>query len=109
MTKVTLTKALTKGEELVVIPKRTYDLMERVYRQFGNALTSDDVWREMEAEADADIKAGRVSKTIRTVPALKRALAKMKKPTLKTALANFTPDMVEHVNWGRNVGKEITA
>ena len=35
-------------------------------------------WRAMEAEADADIKAGRY-KTFRTVKALKRALDKLKR------------------------------
>ncbi|MEK7170539.1 MAG: hypothetical protein AAB767_04595 [Patescibacteria group bacterium] len=78
MTKVTLTKAITKGAELVVIPKRTYERMQIIYRRFSHVRTSDDVWREMEAEADADIKAGRVSKGYRTATALKRALDRLK-------------------------------
>lgn len=28
-------------------------------------------------------------------------------PTLKEALANFTPEMIEQVEWGGDVGKEI--
>jgi len=30
-----------------------------------------------------------------------------KLPTLREALANFTPDMVERVDWGGDVGKEV--
>ena len=28
-------------------------------------------------------------------------------PTLREAMANFTPDMMERVDWGRDVGKEV--
>ncbi len=28
-------------------------------------------------------------------------------PTLREAMANFVPEMMERVNWGRDVGKEI--
>ncbi len=35
-------------------------------------------WRQKELEADADIRAGRVSKKYRTIPALKRALVRFK-------------------------------
>lgn len=73
MTTVTLSKKITKGEELIVVPKRAYEEMERVYRRFKTR-TSDEIWREMEAEADADIKAGRVSKAIRTTRELKKYL-----------------------------------
>lgn len=34
-------------------------------------------WKKMEAEADADIKAGRISKGYRTASALKRALDRL--------------------------------
>ncbi len=102
MTTATISKKITKGEELVVMPRRAYEALERAYAEL--------LWRQKELEADADIRAGRVSKGYRTVPALKRALAQMsKKPTLKTALANFTPDMIELVNWGPDVGKEVIA
>ena len=107
MTKVTRTKALTKGEELVVIPKQTYERMQVIYHRFSHIYMSDDMWREM--EADVDIHADRVT-VVRTKRVLQHALAQMKKkPTLKAALANFTPDMVERVNWGRDVGKEVIA
>ena len=32
---------------------------------------------------------------------------KRKLPTLKEALANFTPNMLEKVEWGGDMGKEI--
>ncbi|MDO8620053.1 MAG: AbrB/MazE/SpoVT family DNA-binding domain-containing protein [bacterium] len=32
---------------------------------------------------------------------------KHKLPTLREAMANFVPEMMERVNWGRDVGKEI--
>ena len=28
-------------------------------------------------------------------------------PTLREAMANFVPEMMERVNWGRDVGKEV--
>lgn len=79
MTTVTLTKKITKGDELIVVPKRAYEEMERVYRRI-KAKTSDEIWQEMEAEADADIKAGRVSKPIRTKRELKKYLAGLRRP-----------------------------
>lgn len=53
---------------------------------FKNGHTLDDIergyqkmlWHQMELEADADIKAGRVSKGYRTASALKRALDRLK-------------------------------
>ncbi len=101
MATATISKKVTKGEELVVMPRSAYEQLERAY--------ADLLWREKELEADADIRAGRVT-TYRTKKSLQRALAHMKKkPTLKAALANFTPDMVERVNWGQDVGKEVIA
>ena len=32
---------------------------------------------------------------------------KRKLPTLKEALANFSPEMLEKVDWGSDVGKEV--
>ncbi len=32
---------------------------------------------------------------------------KSKLPTLREAMANFVPEMMEQVNWGSDVGKEI--
>lgn len=79
MTTVTLSKKITKGEELVVVPKRAYIQMERAYRRLYGARTQEERWRAMEAEADADIRAGRVSKEYRTVASLKRALNRLKR------------------------------
>ncbi len=28
-------------------------------------------------------------------------------PTLREAMANFTPEMIEQVDWGKDVGKEV--
>lgn len=33
--------------------------------------------------------------------------AAKKLPTLREAMANFVPEMMERVDWGRDVGKEI--
>lgn len=32
---------------------------------------------------------------------------KSKLPTLREAMVNFVPEMMEYVDWGRDVGKEI--
>lgn len=79
MTTVTLSKKITKGEELVVVPKRMYLQMERAYRHLNGAHTQEERWHAMEAEADADIRVGRVSKEYRTVASLKRALNRLKR------------------------------
>ena len=41
------------------------------------------------------------------ITSVKETVAKRKLPTLKAALANFAPGMVEKVRWGNDVGKEI--
>lgn len=51
--------------------KHTLDDIERGYQKL--------LWHKMELEADEDIRTGRVSKGYRTVPALKRALARFKR------------------------------
>ena len=51
--------------------KDTHDDIERNYQKL--------LWQKMEAEADADIKAGRVSKAIRTKRELKSYLASLRR------------------------------
>lgn len=41
------------------------------------------------------------------VTAVEAPFDKRKLPTLREAMANFVPEMMEPVNWGRDVGKEI--
>ena len=64
MNKVTLTKNITRGEELVIIPKKEYDKFLAAYR---------------EREADEDIRRGRLSRAYKTKKELKTALNKLKK------------------------------
>ena len=49
----------------------SFDDIERSYQTL--------LWRQKELQADADIEAGRVSKGYRTISALKKALARLKR------------------------------
>ena len=71
MNRVMLTKDITKGDELVVIPKKEYDRFLAVYEKFG--------WDEKERQADEDILKGRLSRGYKTKKDLKAALNKLKK------------------------------
>lgn len=71
MNRVMLTKEITKGDELVVIPRKEYDRFLAVYEKFG--------LEEKERQADEDILKGRLSRGYRTKKDLKVALDKLKK------------------------------
>lgn len=38
---------------------------------------------------------------------VRKSAAKRKLPTIQEAMANFVPEMLEQVDWGEDVGKEI--
>lgn len=71
MNPITITKNLTKGDELVVISRKDYDLFCSAYETHR--------WAELEREAAEDIQKGKVSKAYRTKKELRRALAKLKR------------------------------
>jgi len=70
----TISKKITKGEELVVMPRQVYDQFLIAYEQcekYGKSAR--------ELEADADIASGRVSRGYRTKTELKSALNRLKR------------------------------
>ena len=71
MNRVTLTKEITKGEELVVIPRKEYDKI-----LFANEKLK---WYQKEREAHGDILKGRVSRGYTTQKELRAALNNLKK------------------------------
>ena len=68
MTTLTISKKMTKGEELVIMPLREYEK----FRYLESFLSR-------EKEADDDIVAGRLSQPYRTKQELKRALNRLKR------------------------------
>jgi hypothetical protein len=66
-----LTKDITKGDELVVIPKKEYDRFLVAYEKFS--------WDEKERQADKDILKGRLSRGYKKKKDLKAALNRLKK------------------------------
>jgi hypothetical protein len=71
MDALTISKKITKGEELVVIPRKMYDRFLAVYEKRG--------WSMKEREANEDIMVGRISRGYRTKAELKVALNRLKK------------------------------
>ncbi len=68
MTTVTISKKITKGEELVVIPREEYEK----FKQIETILSREN-------EADGDIVAGRLSRPYRNKKELKKALDLLKR------------------------------
>ncbi|MBI2097750.1 MAG: hypothetical protein HYT46_02350 [Candidatus Vogelbacteria bacterium] len=68
MTTVTISKKITKGEELVVIPREEYERFKEIETFFSR-----------EREADNDIAFGRLSRSYRTRKDLKKALDLLKR------------------------------
>ena len=66
-----ITKNVTKGDELVVMPRKEYDRFLAVYKKFGSDVK--------ESEADNDILKGRLSRTYKTKKELAVALNKLKR------------------------------
>ena len=71
MDRITLTKDITKGDELVVVSRKEYDRVLSVYEKLQ--------WYEKERDAHNDIMGERVSRGYATPKELKRALDKLKK------------------------------
>lgn len=70
MNTLTISKKITKGEELVVIPRQVYDKFLAVYEKYGR--------NAKEREASEDIVSGRVSRGYKTKMSLKSALHRLK-------------------------------
>lgn len=68
MTPLTISKKMTKGDELVIIPLREYER----FRHLESFLSR-------EKEADDDIIAGRLSLSYRNKQELKKALDRLKR------------------------------
>ncbi|HEY4478916.1 MAG TPA: hypothetical protein VI981_00970 [Candidatus Paceibacterota bacterium] len=71
MNQITLTKNITKGDELVVISRKEYDRVLVAYEKLK--------WHQKEREAHDDILKGRLSKGYTTKKELRAALDKLKK------------------------------
>ena len=71
MNRVTLTKEITKGEELVVVPRKEYDKILVAYEK--------SKWHQKEHEAHDDILKGRISRGYTTQKELRMALNNLKK------------------------------
>ena len=67
MTTLTISKSLTRGEELVIIPRKDYEKLRHSYEVLLR-----------EKEADDDIAAGRVSNSYTNSKDLKHALNLLK-------------------------------
>ena len=63
MTTVTISKKMTKGAELVIIPREEYERFKQIETVFS-----------CEREADDDIVSGRLSRPFRNKKDLKKAL-----------------------------------
>ncbi len=63
MTTVTISKKMTKGAELVIIPREEYERFKQIETVFSR-----------EREADDDIVSGRLSRPYRNKKDLKKAL-----------------------------------
>ena len=71
MNRVTLTKDITKGDELIVVSRKEYDEVFSAYEKLK--------WYEKEREAHDDILKGKVSQGYTTKNELRNALNKLKK------------------------------
>ena len=71
MNQITLTKKITKGDELVVVSRKEYDKAVAAYKKLQ--------WYEKEREAHNDIMKGRLSRVYKTQKELRGALVKLKK------------------------------
>ena len=71
MNRVMLTKEITKGEELIVMPRKEYDRISVAYEKLK--------WFQKEREAHNDILRGRVSRGYITKRELRTALNNLKR------------------------------
>ena len=71
MVTVAIPKRITKGEELIVIPRKEYERFLSMYKKYR--------WSEREHEAEEDILRGKMSPAYKTKRELKNALGKLKR------------------------------
>lgn len=80
MTTVTIPRKLAKDDDLVVIPRKEYEKLARIFKVLPKNQwwfwTKD--WQEKEKEADRDIKLGRLSGPYQNRRELLRVLRNIK-------------------------------
>ena len=81
MTTITIPKKLTKGEELIIIPRKEYENFLRISKKIaeGQEWFWTKEWQEKEKEADWDIRLRKLSHPYKTKKELRTALNKLKR------------------------------
>lgn len=81
MTNVTIPKKLTKGDDLIVLPRKEYEKFLTIFKTLPKEqwwFWSKE-WQKMEREADRDIAEGKLSGSYSNKKDLKKALDALKR------------------------------